>query len=331
MGKQEIIISVMIPTKNRVESLKVTLDTLRKQTFKKFEVVVVDGGSTDETKELVFSYEKHFPIQWAVKGGGLIPQMNVAYQMAQGKYVIRTDDDVAMSTSWLQAVYDTFESDKKIGGVTGPTIIPTKYAKSRDLFFFENKLRNGGLFWKLIGMVYFNYFLEGTPYRVSHWCKSGAFTLGNNFQAALREPVQEVNNLEACNWAVRKDLLAKVGGFDPLFSGIGEYHEPDASFKIKELGYKLVFNPKMYLNHCPSVEGFFKDRPSSYPRMVNFINFYFRHMKIDSLDKFFRFTSYVIFLNCYYSFQAISKRQFDLLGAIPGTFVGLLQSTTHKT
>src|SRR5690606_32212615 len=102
--------------------------------------------------------------------------------------------------------------------------------------------------------------------------------------------------LEACNWSVRKDLLEQIGGFDPTFSGIGEYNEPDASFKIQKLGFKLIFNPQVYLNHCPSQEGFYKDRPSSYPRMINYMMFYFRHIKPNTLDKALRFTTYVLFL-----------------------------------
>jgi len=322
------LISVMIPTKNRVTSLKKALDSLVVQSFTDFELVVVDGGSTDKTKELVFSYEKHFPIQWAEKEGGLIPQMNVAYQIARGKYAIRTDDDVIFSIGWLQGIIEAFESDENIGGVTGPTVIPKEHAQSRDLFYFEKKFREGSLFWKVVGKLYYGYFLEGTPYRVSHWCKSGTFTLGTNFDTALNEPIQEVNNLEACNWGVRRDLLVRVGGFDPIYSGIGEYHEPDAAFKIQKLGYKLVFSPKAHLFHCPSVDGFYKDRPDSFPRIINFITFYFRHIRPNTLDKFVRFFMYLGFQNAFFLFQAISKKQMGLLGAVPGTFVGLFNVIT---
>ena len=322
------LISVMIPTKNREVSLKKALDSLVIQSFRDFELVVVDGGSTDNTKELVFSYEKHFPIQWAEKEGGLIPQMNVAYQIAHGKYAVRTDDDVIFSKGWLQGIFETFESDENIGGVTGPTVIPKEHAESRDLFYFEKKFREGGLFWKVVGKLYYGYFLEGTPYRVSHWCKSGTFTLGTNFETALNEPRQEVNNLEACNWAVRRDLLVRVGGFDPIYTGIGEYHEPDAACKIQKLGYKLVFSPKAHLFHCPSVEGFFKERPDSFPRIINFITFYFRHIQPNTLDKFVRFFMYLSFQNAFFVFQAIGKKQMGLLGAVPGTVVGLFNVIT---
>lgn len=322
------IISVMIPTKNRELSLKKALDSLVLQSFRDFELVVVDGGSTDNTKELVFSYQKHFSIQWAQKDGGLIPQMNVAYQMARGKYAVRTDDDVIFSKDWLQGIVESFEGDENIGGVTGPTVIPKEHAESRDLFYFEKKFREGSLFWKMVGKLYFGYFLEGTPYRVSHWCKSGTFTLGTNFETALNEPSQEVNNLEACNWAVRRDLLVRVGGFDPIYTGIGEYHEPDAACKIQKLGYKLVFCPKAHLFHCPSVEGFYKDRPDSFPRIINFITFYFRHIQPNTLDKFVRFFMYLGFQNAFFVFQAIGKKQMGLLGAVPGTVVGLFNVIT---
>ena len=74
-------------------------------------------------------------------------------------------------------------------------------------------------------------FLKVKAGRYQQFLRSGAFTLGNNFEEASDQPIQEVNNLEACNWAVRKELLVKVGGFDPAYTGIGEGNEPDARSK----------------------------------------------------------------------------------------------------
>lgn len=324
------LISVMLPTKNRYSSLKKALDSLAEQSFNKFELVVVDGGSTDGTKDLVLSYTKYFPVQWAEKSGGLIPQMNVAYKIAKGRYVVRTDDDVVFSKDWLKSIVETFEHSTEIGGVTGPTIIPEEYASCRDLFHYEDKMRTGNKLWRVLGKVYYDYFMEGAPYRISHWCKAGCFTLGTNYEKSLSGAVQDVDNLEACNWAVRKELLEKIGGYDTIYSGIGEYHEPDASFKIRNMGYRLVFNPKAMLNHCPSTEGFFKERPSSYPRMINFLTFYFRHIKPNTIDKIVRFASYVLFLNAYYVYQAFNKKQINQLGAIPGTIVGLAKGLLNR-
>ncbi len=316
--------SVCIPTKNREKSIGKMLQTLTKQSYKNFEVLIVDGGSTDKTIKIAKKFKESLNLKIVYKKGGLIPQMNKGLKIAKGKVFVRTDDDVLTTKNWLKAIHSVVKSSKKVGGVTGPTVIPKKFSKSRDLFYFQRKLKSGGLLWNILSKFYYGYIMEGKPYRVSHWFKSGAFSLGNNYALARKKKKQIVNNLEACNWAVRTKLLRKIGGFDKSYTGIGEYHEPDASFKIRNLGYKLVFHPKAEVNHCPSIEGFFNDRPLSYPRMINFIIFYKRHIKVDSLDKLFRFTSYLIFQNLYYTYQAISKRQIGLLGCYLGTVVGLL-------
>ena len=89
--------------------------------------------------------------------------------------------------------------------------------------------------------------------------------------------------------------ITDVDGFDPIYLVISEYHEPDAALRIRQLGYKLMFTPEAHLYHCPSIDGFYGDRPQSFPRIINFITFYFRHIKLDTPDKFFCFGSYLLF------------------------------------
>lgn len=319
-------VSIFVPTGNRALSLDKTLQSLTKQTYKNFEVIVVDYKSSDNTEAVIKKYSKKLRIKvLRQKTKGLAKAANQALKQARGKIFIRTDDDVIMSKGWLLAIFDTFSKNKDVGGVTGPTVIPVAFRKNRDLFIIEERFKKGNVFWKLIGHLYFGYFLEGQPRQVSHWFESGAFGLGSNFPEVKKEKPHEVTNLEACNFSVRTSLLKKVGGFDTFYSGVGEYHEPDAAFKIKKLGYKLVFNPKASLNHCPSTQGFFNDRPESFSRMVNFIVFYRRHIKLDSLRKFFHFIPYLLFLNSYYIYTAIKTKQLKQLGALPGTILGFIK------
>jgi glycosyltransferase involved in cell wall biosynthesis len=326
--KRGVVISVLIPTKNRGVSITETLDSLKKQTFKKFELVVVDGGSVDDTEKIVKQYDKFFPVQFYVQAGGLVHQMNVAWQKANGRYVVRTDDDAIFDINWLREVVATFEMDKKIGGVTGPSLVPAARQKSRDLFFYQNKLKKGNFFWRLIGKIYYDYFMEGEPTRVSHWFKSGAFAIGSNYKACLRYDTSfEVDDLQACNWAAKKSLMNKIGGYDPIYLGIGEYHEPDAAQKIMKLGYKLYFNPKAIVYHKPSKEGFFKERPNAFGRALNFVNFYFRHIKPDTLDKQIRFISYLVFINLFWIYKGITMKQFNQLGSIFGSVKGIWINT----
>ena len=163
------------------------LSTLVNQSFKNFEVVIVDGGSTDKTIKIAKSFKKKLNIRIVYKKGGLIPQMNKGLSVAKGKIFVRTDDDVLTRKNWLKTVNSVFENDKRVGGVTGPTVIPKKYARSRDLFFFQKKLKSGSFFWYLVSKFYYGFIMEGNPYRVSHWYKSGAFSLGNNYKSARKK------------------------------------------------------------------------------------------------------------------------------------------------
>lgn len=318
--------TVFIPTGNRANSLKRVLESLTKQTYKDFEVVIVDYQSTDKTPYVIDSFNKKLKIRCIdQEAKGLAKAANLALKTARTEIFIRTDDDVVMSPGWMAALHKTFTSDKKVGGVTGPTIIPKSARKNRDLFVTEERFRNGPPHWRLIGRLYRDFFTEGQSHRVSHWFDSGAFSLGTNFDEALNEPLQEVTNLEACNMAVRTNLLKKIGGFDEAYGGVGDYHEPDAAFKIKNLGYKLIFNPKVFLNHLPSQDGMYHERPASFSRMENFVLFYLRHIKPNSFRKIIRFLLYTGFLNCYYIYTAVQLRQPKQLGALPGSVAGIIK------
>lgn len=321
-----MLATVFIPTGNRARSLRTVLDSLTRQTYKDFEVIVVDYRSTDKTPETITHYAKKLRITVInQKEKGLARAANLALKAARGDIFIRTDDDVKMSPGWLRAIVDTFKTNKKVGGVTGPTVIPASIRKNRDLFANEELFRNGPIYWNLIGKLYFDFFTEGQTRRVSHWFASGAFSLGSNFDEALQEPMQEVTNLEACNMAVRTSVLRKIGGFDTRYGGVGDYHEPDAAFRITYLGYKLIFNPKAALNHLPSQEGLYAERPASFSRMENFVVFYLRHIKPNTFNKGVRFLLYACFLNCYYIFTAIQLRQPKQLGALIGTLAGVIK------
>jgi GT2 family glycosyltransferase len=323
--------SIFIPTGNRANSLEKVLKSLAQQTFTHFEVIVVDYKSTDHTAKIIESFKNKLNIKVIHQTEkGLSKAANMALAKAKGGIFTRTDDDVKMSKGWMEAIVDTFK-DKKVGGVTGPTIIPDEYRLNRDLFAYEQKFKEGSFLWRMFGRIYYDWFMESKPYDVSQWFGSGAFSLGSNFETSKKFPLHEITNLEACNFTVRTDLLRKVGGFDVIYGGVGEYHEADAAWKIKKLGYKLMFNPKAWLQHLPSQDGFFSDRPSSYSRMVNFVVFYLRHIQLDSLKKLLQFSSYILFLWSYYCMAGIQTRQMKQFGAIPGTFAGFFVYLKHKS
>ena len=318
------LVSVVVPTKDRAESLRACLESIARQHYRHFEIIVVDGGSTDETAQVVEKVLRRTAGSFLLQEGGLIAQENAGWKSARGEIIIRTDDDVVADPLWLEGIVEGFAVAPDIGGVTGPTIIPPSHRGNRDLFLFQEKLERGNLFWRLVGRIYSNVFMEGDPYAVSRWYESGAFSLGSNFEQCLHLPGPiEVDHHEACNMAVRKDLLEAVGGFDESFVGIGEYNEPDVSFKIRKLGCRIIFHPKARVNHLPSLAGFFADRPDAYGRALNFITFYFRHIRPNTPKKAAKFGLYLLFLNAFWTYKFLTTSDAKQLRSLTGTLVGL--------
>lgn len=323
--KEKIKVSVIIPTKNRSREILKVLKSLKKQTYKNIEVIIVEGGEIIKTRKSINKIKgikKKLILQ---KTKGLVNAVNEGFKKSTGDIIIRTDDDIVASREWIYEIVKVFKTSDKIGGVTGPTIIPKRILKERDLFLYQSKLKKGNIFWKIIGKLYFNYFMEKKAYEVGLFFKSGAFSVGSNFEECLKfKKMVEVDHHEACNMAIRRNVLYRIGCFDASYKDVGEYHEAAASFNIRALGYKIIFNPKAVIYHLPSQSGVFLERVSTYSRMENFIKFYLKHIKMDSFSKSIRFCTYLLFINSYYLYKFIITGKIGYIESIPSTIVSFI-------
>ena len=88
-------VSVVIPTYNRAKELLRGLDSLVEQSFKNFEVLVCDNGSTDETTQVVQLYSKQLRIQhhWSKNSGGPALPRNLGWRLAKAEYIAFLDSD----------------------------------------------------------------------------------------------------------------------------------------------------------------------------------------------------------------------------------------------
>lgn len=97
--------SVFTATKNRAQLLKRLYQQLKKQTFKDFEWIIVNDGSTDNTDEVVkdFISENLLSIQYVSKqGGGKHTAWRVATNLFKGRYVVTADDDDPITDDMLE-------------------------------------------------------------------------------------------------------------------------------------------------------------------------------------------------------------------------------------
>jgi glucosyl-dolichyl phosphate glucuronosyltransferase len=118
--------SVIIATYNRARDLKDTLANLaRLSPAAEWEVIVVDNNSRDNTREVVTEISAHFPVdlRYIFEGEqGRSAALNTGIRAAVGEIILTTDDDVRVSSDWLDRAaeaLDTLECDY-VGGKVLP-------------------------------------------------------------------------------------------------------------------------------------------------------------------------------------------------------------------
>ena len=114
MSKDEVIISVLTPTWNRASYLDRVYVGLANQTYKKFEWIVADDGSTDATEAIVraLAAQSDFPVIYirADRHVGKIRVDNEAVKRARGEFILWCDSDDFLQSNALQRLWETWNS-----------------------------------------------------------------------------------------------------------------------------------------------------------------------------------------------------------------------------
>ena len=131
-------ITVGIITRNRSEDLKETLSSLTNQIRPADEVLIVDNGSTDQTRKVVESFENELPISYYFLPEASIPgARNLVLEKTKNEIIAFSDDDCIVDTAWLDVVERGFLRADNIGIVGGwvkheqapqPSMIDTYYS-----------------------------------------------------------------------------------------------------------------------------------------------------------------------------------------------------------
>ena len=110
-----IQLSVIIPTRNRAETLFTTLVSIENQTLDQslFEVIVCDNNSTDNTSDIAHSFADKFQHFKYIKTlePGLHVGRNKGFQEAKGDILVFIDDDIEAFPEWLFSVNEAFKDE----------------------------------------------------------------------------------------------------------------------------------------------------------------------------------------------------------------------------
>lgn len=123
MEKSNMKISLIVSTINRVEPLYKLLDSLLEQTYKNFEVIIIDQNVDEKVENIFYEYKNaKLNIIYTRSATGLSKGRNIGLGIATGDIIAFPDDDCWYFPTTLEKVVDIFNSDNKIFGVTGRCI-----------------------------------------------------------------------------------------------------------------------------------------------------------------------------------------------------------------
>lgn len=236
---RKLSLTVGIPTRNRIKPLFDLLESIQKQTFKDFELIISDDGTKYNLK---LAIEKNFPdLDFRyVKG----PQKNLPmnrqniYDNAITELVVMVDDDHVLDENCLLELYYTAIYNKDAGIVSaiwpteeGPTI-DFDSVKDQDEYRVDLK----------------NVTSEGTPNWLNGW---------KTFYSFHSNPkLIEMEFAGGGCILYRKSAVAKAGGFPNYYSVVSFREDTDISHRIFLSGYRLLLNAKaIAYHHCSDVGG----------------------------------------------------------------------------
>jgi len=206
--------SIIIPVFNRPDEVDELLQSLTVQTFKDFEVLVVEDGSTTPCEEVVRRYTDCLNLKYYVKpNSGPGQSRNYGVQHSQGEYVIVLDSDVVLPEGYLQSVEDelsTNNSSTKIDAFGGPD-------RAHESFTPVQKAIN---------------------YSMTSFFTTGGIRGGKKQMDKKFYP-------RSFNMGIRRELYNQLGGFSDMRFG----EDIDFSIRIYESGATCRLFPEAWVWH----------------------------------------------------------------------------------
>lgn len=229
----EKLISVIIPNWNGMKYLEICLNSLRKQTFREFETIIVDNGSTDGSVEFIKKNYPEIEVIELPENKGFSVAINEGIRIANGKFIALLNNDVAVAPNWLEEMIKSLEENLTI----------YSFASKMLKFNSRNIIDSAGDLFSKVGI---------------------GFNRGSD-----REDSEVYNNpkkvFSPCAGAAiyRKSLFDEIGLFDEDF--FAYYEDVDLGFRAQLNGYQCLYVPTAIVYHVGGATS------KNMPRLMTFL------------------------------------------------------------
>jgi len=276
-------VSIIILNYNGSKFIKDCLSSVFKNDYADFEVILVDNASKDESLEIaerLFGKDSRFKIIKNDENLGFAEGNNVGARHARGDILVFLNEDTEADPNWLKELIKVLISDPKVGA-----------AQCKLLMAHErHKIESVGHYVDYCG--------------IESWASTKVF---NEDDRGQYDRIREIFYAKGAAMAVRHHVFFEAGGFDPAY--FIDHEEIDLCWRIRLLGYKILFVPKSIVYHYG---GAFVGRREESPQIL----FHLRKNHIMSLMKNYEFKNVVKYLPMYLAFLFLHGVYLTLRGRL---------------
>ncbi len=213
---ETIQVSIIIPNFNGKQYLKDCLNSIKKQNFSLYEVIIIDNGSTDESVEYIKDNYDEFTLIQNRENLGFATAVNQGIKASNAEYVFLLNNDTELEVECVSKLLNCIDKDETIFAVSSKMI--------------QNQNRN------LIDDAGDEYTILGFTQKV-----------GNNRSTEFYQRKREI--FSACAGAAiyRRNIFDIIGYFDENFFAYME--DLDISYRARIYGFKCVYCPEAVVYH----------------------------------------------------------------------------------
>lgn len=218
LGEQLNITSIIIPTFNKKKYLMQCINSIRAHTSLPYEIIVVDNGSTDGTREYLLKQGRSIRYWINKKNRGFAGAINQGLMMAKGSTLLLLNNDVIVTHRWLDNMLACLNSNPAIG-IVGPVTnrssgkqrIAVNYRSIPEMHRFAQSFnRSDPNLWEIAD-------------RVIGFCM-----------------------------LMPREVFLRVGYLDEGYE-YGNYEDDDLNVRVRMLGYELRIARDTFIHHYGSV------------------------------------------------------------------------------
>jgi O-antigen biosynthesis protein len=243
------LVSLIIPTRDRIELLSMCLDSiLEKTTYPRFEIIVIDNASTEPESLRYFEaiQKKHAAIRVIrdERPFNFSALNNAGARAAQGEVLCLMNNDIEiLSPDWMEEMLG-FALQPEVGCV------------GARLWYPDGRLQHGGVILGIGGIA-------GHSHKFLPKGEYGYFSRGVLHQA--------LSAVTAACLMIRKSVFDEVGGLDEELAVA--FNDVDFCLRVRKAGYRNVWTPYAEMNHHESASRGYETTPEKQQRFAQEIHY----------------------------------------------------------